>query len=136
MFGYVTALLKSNITLMANLDAEMDFWNGSMMGLARLFGTVLDNKTLILYLESLPRALATLETICDTSPHFIGYLQECKRHAETLRKSEPYEEDGKDMTWEAVTRTLSHLREVGIFLALLLPCFCSGIQIPFISGLK
>lgn len=97
IFGQLESLLKANLSILASLDAEMECWAGSVEGIASLFTPLLDNAAFVQYFENLPKALAVLETICDNSPQFIGYLQECKRHAETQRKAEPYEEESRDM---------------------------------------
>jgi alpha-tubulin suppressor-like RCC1 family protein len=96
MFDAVEPLIRFNSQLLHEFERALDSWGpGSCFG--HLFNGILDEKHVVEYFDNLPKALATLETICGNNPQFIGYLSECKKVAESMRKSEPYEEESREM---------------------------------------
>jgi hypothetical protein len=61
---------------------------------------LLASRTLLLFLcasHLSPPPLFDCCKICSNNTQFIGYLQECKKAAEATRKSEPYDEESREM---------------------------------------
>eukprot|EP00026_Physarum_polycephalum_P000438 Phypoly_transcript_00439.p1 GENE.Phypoly_transcript_00439~~Phypoly_transcript_00439.p1 ORF type:complete len:768 (+),score=125.27 Phypoly_transcript_00439:182-2485(+) len=78
MFNTVEPLIRFNSQLLHEFEGALDSWGpGSCFG--HLFNGILDEKVVVEYFDNLPKALATLDTICSNNPQFIGYLQECKK---------------------------------------------------------